>query len=85
MDKKDKNNNMPYSQTPSCDPVFGQPKSCYELINKYGTYNIQPTADTSNEYPAISHGLSQQEAKRVKKERDEWKENCLKRAKKEEE
>ncbi len=73
MDKKDKSDNMPYSPTPSCDPVFGQPKSCYELINKYGTYNIQPTADTSNEYPAISHGLSKEEAKRVEKERDEWK------------
>lgn len=24
-----------------------------ELINRYGTYNIQPTADTDNEYPKI--------------------------------
>lgn len=72
MKKNDKNSNMPFSQTPSCDPVFGQPKSCYELINKYGTYNIQPTADTSNEFPAISHGLSKEERKRIEKEREEW-------------
>lgn len=43
--------------TPSSTPVFGQPKTAEELINKYGTYNIQPTADTSNEFPYISHGL----------------------------
>ena len=28
-----------------------------ELINKYGTYNIQPTAEADNLYPAIAHGL----------------------------
>ena len=28
-----------------------------DLINKYGTYNIQDTADTSNLFPMISHGL----------------------------
>lgn len=76
MKEKDNKDGMPYSQTPSCDPVFGQPKSCYELINKYGTYNIQPTADTSNEFPAIAHGLSKQEQERIKRERDEWKKDC---------
>lgn len=83
MKDKDKSKGMPYSVSPSCDPVFGQPKSCYELINKYGTYNIQPTADTSNEYPAISHGLSKEEAERIERERNEWKSECLKRAKSE--
>lgn len=75
MEKKQNENTenkMPYRQTPSCDPVFGQPESCYDVVNKYGTYNIQPTADTSNEYPAISHGLSKEERKRKEKERDEW-------------
>lgn len=30
-----------------------------ELINKYGTYNIQPTANTKNVFPLISQGLSE--------------------------
>lgn len=81
MNKKDKSDGMPYSPAPSCDPVFGQPESCYELINKYGTYNIQPTADTANDFPAISHGLSSKKAKEVEQARDEWKKDCLSRSK----
>lgn len=41
-------------------PVFGQPESCADLVNKYGTYNIQPTADTENVFPLISHALPEQ-------------------------
>ena len=33
--------------------VSGDAESCGELINKYGTYNIQPTNDTENEFPKI--------------------------------
>ena len=29
----------------------------FDQINKYGTYNIQDTADTSNLFPMIAHGL----------------------------
>ena len=29
----------------------------FDLVNRYGTYNIQPTADTDNLFPLISHGL----------------------------
>ena len=36
--------------------VQGQPENVYELINKYGTYNIQPTADSDNQYPTIAQG-----------------------------
>ncbi len=39
------------------EPVFGQPETCDELLHKYGTYNIQPTADNENEFPQISQGL----------------------------
>ena len=34
----------------------GQPETAEELINKYGTYEIQPTADTDNPFPAIAQG-----------------------------
>ena len=30
----------------------------FRLANMYGTYEIQPTADTSNIFPTISQGLS---------------------------
>lgn len=63
MKNEKQSNKMPYNPTPSCEPIFGQPESCFDMINKYGTYNIQPTADTSNEFPAISHGLPKKEKK----------------------
>lgn len=33
------------------------PESPYEMINKYGTYEIQPTAETENSFPTIAQGL----------------------------
>ena len=47
----------PYDETPMLHPFFGQPESVSELINQYGTYNIQPTAETENPFPAIAQGL----------------------------
>ena len=38
----------------SWDPT---PDTCEEMINTYGTYEIQPTADSKNLFPAISQGL----------------------------
>lgn len=40
------------------------PSDCEEQVNSYGTYNIQPTADTENEFPAISQGESKKMKKR---------------------
>lgn len=42
----------------SSDPVYGEPSDVFDLINKYGTYNIQPTADTHHDYPQIAQGFS---------------------------
>lgn len=53
--KKDKG--IPYVINANSQPYFGQPDSCLEQINRYGTYNIQPTADTGNFFPAIAQGL----------------------------
>ena len=39
---------------------FGQPDDCADLVNKYGTYNIQPTSDTENLFPLIAPGLPEQ-------------------------
>lgn len=49
---------MKESSTPSSKGIYGQPKDSIEIINKYGTYNIQPTNDSDNEFPAISQGLA---------------------------
>lgn len=31
----------------------GVPQDCFDLVNRYGTYNIQPTTDTENLFPLI--------------------------------
>ena len=43
--------------TPAADPVIGVPPDCLGMVNKYGTYNVQDTADTENDFPAIAQGL----------------------------
>ena len=48
---------LPYHEAPMTEPHFGQPDDGYDLINRYGTYNIQPTADTENVFPMIAQGL----------------------------
>lgn len=44
-------------------PISDQPENVSELLNKYGTYEIQPTADTQNKYPAIAQGLPKKDRK----------------------
>lgn len=51
----------PFPERPFVDPCFGEPESCADLVNKYGTYNIQPTAETENTFPLIAHGLARKQ------------------------
>lgn len=30
----------------------------FDMVNKYGTYNIQPTNNTDNTFPAIAQGMA---------------------------
>lgn len=46
------------------EPVFGSPESCDEILNKYGTYEVQDTADSDNAFPKISHGLPKSRKKK---------------------
>ncbi len=32
--------------------------TAFDMVNKYGTFEIQPSNDTDNTFPAISQGLS---------------------------
>ncbi len=47
------------------------PDTAVEMINTYGTYEIQATADTKNEFPAISQGLPSENVKPKPKNFDE--------------
>lgn len=59
--KTDKNKREKISErdcpTPSAASVTGEPEDVFDTVNKYGTYNIQPTAQTENAFPYISQGL----------------------------
>jgi len=46
----------------SAEPVMDQPQTADEMIDKYGTYNIQPTADSGNKFPTIAQGLPSDES-----------------------
>ncbi len=37
--------------------------TAFDMVNKYGTYNIQPTNDTDNTFPAIAQGISDKHKK----------------------
>lgn len=50
----DKNKEL---ETPFMMPIGGSPETAEELVNKYGTYEIQPTADSDHLFPAIAQGL----------------------------
>lgn len=32
--------------------------TAFDMLNRYGTYNIQPTADTENMYPTVAQGFN---------------------------
>ena len=49
------------NETPSARYIAGQPKDSVDMVNKYGTYNIQPTNDSDNEFPEIAQGLPTEE------------------------
>jgi hypothetical protein len=51
--------------------VESMPETSFQMVNKYGTYNIQPTNDSDNEFPEIAQGLPK--AKRFKELEPEWK------------
>ncbi len=42
----------------SSEPTGGMPETAFEMINRYGTYEIQATSDTENMYPTIAQGYN---------------------------
>ena len=65
MNKNDKKKNLKeqgvdeyqVEMTPSAVSVGDAPDDSFQLVNKYGTYEIQPTAETENSFPTIAQGL----------------------------
>lgn len=50
----------------------GQPDSSDDVINKYGTYEVQRTNGTENDFPQIAQGLSKEETARLRQEKELW-------------
>ena len=57
-DKKQKKLKPNSSVEISSTPTGGLPETAYEMVTNYGTYEIQATADTENQYPAIAQGYN---------------------------
>lgn len=53
--------------TPSANSYITEPEDSFEMVNKYGTYEIQPTNSTENAFPKIAQGLAKEENREVKK------------------
>lgn len=64
MKKKIKKQQNVPTQIPA-NNVVSQPETAYELINKYGTYEIQPTCDSDNDFPKIAQGLPRQDNRKI--------------------
>ena len=50
----------------------GQPDSKDDVINKYGTYEVQRTNGTENDYPQIAQGLSKEKKKELEQQYHAW-------------
>ena len=57
------------------------PETAEEQVNCFGTYEIQPTADNDNMYPAIAQGLNKNIIK-TDRENEERRDNAGKNGKK---
>lgn len=51
---------LPHDSTPDVHQFRGIPESCFDLVNQYGTYEIQATMNTENVFPLIAQGLPEQ-------------------------
>lgn len=52
--------------TPSVAYIPGSPVDVTDILNAYGEYEIQRTADTENTFPEISQGLPSLKKKKNK-------------------
>lgn len=63
-----KNNDDSYKRLEeSTTYIPDSPETDYEMLNKYGTYEIQPTSETENFFPAISQEMPEKGLKPTNK------------------
>lgn len=60
------------SQPPERKP--GWPEGDDDVINKYGTYQVQRTNGMEHPYPMIAQGLSRRDAETQLREAEQWRE-----------
>ncbi len=58
-----KNNDKNIDMEPSVMPKKVEDESAINMVNNYGTYEVQNTADTNNQYPAIAQGFNEKQVK----------------------
>ncbi len=46
-----------YAELPLARGVPGEPDCGFELVNRFGTYDVQPTGKTGNHYPSDARPL----------------------------
>ena len=51
------NHKLPHDATPDVHEFAAPPEDIHDLINGWGTYNIQATTKTENLFPLIGPGL----------------------------
>ena len=61
--------------------IKNPPENAFEMVNCFGTYEIQSTADNQNAYPAIAQGFNPKIVK-TDCENDERRDNTRKNGKK---
>ena len=54
------NSKHEFSKTPFADAFYELPVDCNDMVNTFGTYEIQRTNDTANFFPAIAQGMPDQ-------------------------
>ena len=66
--KKNRNYDKNRHNKMTAREVYFELQNSFDMVNKYGTYEVQSTSDTENDFPQIAQGLS-------KKEREEYEKN----------
>lgn len=57
MKKDEEKQRFSYDETPMAHHFPGNAASCFDMVDQYGTFEVQRTADTENFFPAIAQGL----------------------------
>ena len=63
---------FPYDATPDVHRFQGNADSCFDMVNQYGTYEVQATNGTENDYPQIAQGLAKETERELTEKKKDW-------------